>query len=123
MKLEKPYLKHILQECGFLIRKSENIVFEDFIKDPVLMRAFVRSLEVIGEAVKNLPSRFREKYPEVPWKEIAGMRDKLIHEYFGINYRIVWKTVKDEIPKFKKQIEKIMEEKNWEDELEGGQDS
>ena len=120
MKLEKPYLKHILQECGFLIEKSENIVFEDFIKDPVLMRAFVRSLEVIGEAVKNLPSRFKERYPEVPWKEIAGMRDKLIHEYFGINYRIVWKTVKDEIPKFKKQIEKIMEEKNWEDELEGG---
>ena len=103
MKSPKPYLEHILQECEFLIEKSREISFEDFIKDPVLMRAFVRSMEVIGEAVKNLPMEFREKYPDVPWKEIAGMRDKLIHEYFGINYKIVWKTVVEDIPKKSKR--------------------
>ncbi|RUM33499.1 MAG: hypothetical protein DSY33_04325 [Archaeoglobus sp.] len=91
MKFAKPYLEHILQECEFLIEKSKEIKFDDFIEEPVLMRAFVRSLEIIGEAVKNLPTGFREKYSEVPWKEIAGMRDKLIHEYFGVNYKIVWK--------------------------------
>jgi len=77
------------------------------------MRAFVRSLEIIGEAVKNLPSEFREKYSEIPWKEIAGMRDKLIHEYFGVNYRIVWKIVQQEIPRLKEQVERIMEKEGW----------
>ena len=113
MKEPKPYLEHILQECKFLIEESEGITFEDFIKSPVLMRAFVRSLEVIGEAVKNLPWEFREKYSEVPWKEIAGMRDKLIHEYFGVNYKIVWKTVQQEIPKLKEQVEEIMKKEGW----------
>jgi len=111
MKLAKPYLEHILQECEFLVEKSKGIIFEDFIENPVLMRAFVRSLEVIGEAVK--PDEFRKKYPEIPWKEIAGMRDKLIHEYFGVNYRIVWKTIQQEIPKLKEQVEKIMKKEGW----------
>ena len=73
----------------------------------------MRSLEVVGEAVKNLSDEFRKKYPEIPWKEIAGMRDKLIHEYFGVNYRIVWKTVQQEIPKLKKQVEEIMKKEGW----------
>ena len=113
MRFPKPYLEHILQECEFLIEESKEIEFEDFIRNPVLMRAFVRSLEVIGEAVKNLPMEFREKYPDVPWKEIAGMRDKLIHEYFGVNYRIVWKTIQQEIPSLKHQIEEIMKKEGW----------
>jgi len=113
MKFAKPYLEHILQECEFLLEKSKGIIFEDFIGDPVLMRAFVRSLEIIGEAVKNLPDEFREKHSEIPWKEIAGMRDKLIHEYFGVNYRMVWKTVLQEIPKLKEQVERIMKEEGW----------
>ncbi|MBC7330833.1 MAG: DUF86 domain-containing protein [Synergistetes bacterium] len=113
MKLVKPYLEHILQECEFLIEESKEIGFEDFIKNPVLMRAFVRSLEVIGEAVKNLPAEFREKYPEIPWKEIAGMRNKLIHEYFGVNYKIVWKTIEREIPSLKYRIGEIVKKEGW----------
>lgn len=98
MKSPKPYLEHILQECEFLIEESKKLGFEDFIKDPVLMRAFVRSLEIIGEVVKNM---------------IAGMRDKLIHEYFGINYKIVWKTVIEDIPKLKEKVEEILKKKGW----------
>ena len=113
MKSPKPYLKHILQECEFLMEKSKGMSFGDFIKDPVLVRAFIRSLEIIGEAVKNLPEEFKEKYPEVPWKEIAGMRDKLIHEYFGVNYEIIWKTIHKDVPELKIKIEEIMRNEEW----------
>ena len=76
-------------------------------KDPIMIRAFTRSLEIIGEAVRNLPQDFKEKYPNVPWKEIAGMRNKLIHEYFGVNYGIIWRTVKEDIPRLRTQINEI----------------
>ncbi|MEQ9715271.1 MAG: DUF86 domain-containing protein [Candidatus Asgardarchaeum sp.] len=77
--------------------------------DKVIVRTFVRSLEIIGEAVKHLPAEFREKYPEIPWKDIAGIRDKLIHEYFGVDYLIVWKTIRERIPELKKFVERILE--------------
>ncbi|BAT71956.1 conserved hypothetical protein [Thermosulfidibacter takaii ABI70S6] len=108
MKSCKPYLMHIIQECEFLEKATRQVVYEDFVKDPVLTRAVVRSLEVIGEAVKNLPQDFRVQHPQVPWKEIAGMRDKLIHHYFGINYKVVWATVQYDIPKLHKQIQSIL---------------
>ncbi|MHA1237989.1 MAG: HepT-like ribonuclease domain-containing protein [Candidatus Odinarchaeia archaeon] len=108
----EPYLRHILEECSFLMEKSKELEYEKFVNDPVLMRAFVRSLEIIGEGVKNLPNKFREKHPEIPWKDIAGTRDKLIHGYFGVNYQIVWKTVRERIPELKTYVEKILEEIN-----------
>jgi len=79
------------------------------VNDKVIVRTFVRSLEIIGEAVKHLPAEFREKYPEIPWKDIAGIRDKLIHEYFGVDYLIVWKTIRERIPELKKFVERILE--------------
>lgn len=104
-----PYLKHILDECVFLMNYSKDMKYEEFVNDKVIVRAFVRSLEIIGEAVKHLPAEFREKYPEIPWKDIAGMRDKLIHEYFGVDYLIVWKTIRERIPELKKFVERILE--------------
>lgn len=109
MKEVKPYLEHIPQECIFLLKHSDEITFHEFIENPVLTRAFIRSLEVIGEAVKNLPQDFKEKHANIPWKEIAGMRNKLIHEYFGVNYKIVWETVKRDIPELEKKIKEILE--------------
>jgi len=108
MKEVKPYLKHILDECEFLREKSEGLNFNEFDSNLVLKKAFVRSLEIIGEAVKNIPVRFRNKYPLILWKEIAGMRDRLIHEYFGVNYKIVWKTVKEEVPELENNIKEIL---------------
>jgi uncharacterized protein with HEPN domain len=70
----------------------------------------MRAIEIIGEASKKKPKNLKTKYPDVPWHEISGMRDKLIHEYFGVNSKIVWKTVKEDLPSLKKLIIKILEE-------------
>jgi len=113
VKETRPYLEHILQECNLIIEKSKDITFEDFIKDKFLTHAFERSLEIIGEAVKQLPASFKEKYPEIPWKEIAGMRDKLIHKYFGVDHEIIWKTIKLNVPELKKWIEEVMKKEGW----------
>jgi len=76
--------------------------------DPVFKRAFVRSLEVIGEAVKNLPKEFRDSHPQVPWKRVAGMRDILIHEYFGVDYELVWNVVNKSIPILRQEIARLL---------------
>lgn len=79
----RDYLRHILVEVEYLLDHSQNLTYERFAEDETLRRAFVRSLEVIGEAVKNLPEEFRASHPEVEWRSIAQMRDRLIHGYFG----------------------------------------
>lgn len=107
-KQVKPYLKHILTEAEYLLQNSKNLEFDKFMDDETLKRSFVRSLEVIGEATKNLPKGFRNKYPQIKWKEIAGLRDILIHQYFGINYISVWDIVKNKIPELKRQIENVL---------------
>jgi uncharacterized protein with HEPN domain len=103
------FLKHILDEVNFLMAESANIGFDEFINDDVLTRAFSRSLEIIGEAVKKLPNDLRLKYPLVEWKDIAGMRDVLIHDYFGVDYELVWDVITNEISVLKIHIEKIIE--------------
>ncbi len=98
MKNYLEYLKHIKDECEYLITKSEGLAQDEFNDDETLQRAFVRSLEIISEATKKIPGEFRAKYPDVNWREMAGMRDVLIHDYFGVNYNIVWDVVVNHIP-------------------------
>ena len=104
------YLSHILDETNYLITTSQGLNKKDFINDQTLKRAWVRSLEIIGEAVKQLPPNFRTDYPEIEWRKIAGMRDKLIHNYFGVDYDIVWDAVINEIPHLEQKIMQILEE-------------
>ena len=108
MRTDKPYLVHIKDECDYLMAKSASMNFNGFMADETATRAFVRSLEIIGEAVKNISQEFKVLHPEIPWKEIAGTRDKLIHDYFGVNYKIVWESVNKDVPALKKQIEEIL---------------
>jgi len=109
-KEPKEYLRHINDECLYIISVSENLLFEDFIEDETLKRAVVRSLEIIGEATKKIPADFKVKWKTIHWKNMAGMRDRLIHDYIGVNYSIVWDVMKNKIPVMHKEIASFLSE-------------
>lgn len=100
---------HIYDEVSYCLRQTTDLDYESFINDETLTRATIRSLEIIGEATKNISSEFRMKYPQVPWKKMAGLRDRLIHQYFGVDYETVWLVLKNDIPTIKTQMEMIIE--------------
>ena len=103
------YLKHIQDECSYILSVvNENFTKEDFLGDETIKRAIVRSLEIIGEATKKIPADFKVKYDSIQWKNMAGMRDRLIHDYMGINYTIVWDVVKNKIPDLYDQIKSVL---------------
>ena len=106
------YLKHIFDETTFLSGQLASLDEKRFFNDEAAKRAFVRSLEVIGEAVKQIPEDIRSRHPKIQWKLIAGMRDKLIHKYFGVDYDIVWDAVTNRVPELEKTVRKMLKVSN-----------
>lgn len=94
----REYIRHILDEIDYLLIQISDTNFNSFLKDPTLKRAFVRSLEIIGEASKKLPEDVKAQQPDIEWRKVTGMRDRLIHDYFGVDYTIVWDVATTKLP-------------------------
>ncbi len=102
------YIEDVKDAIQKIEKYTIGLDFDTFVKDEKTIDAVIRNLSIIGEAVKNFPNELRSKYPQIPWKEITGIRNKAIHEYFGIDEDILWKTIKEDLPPFKKQISEIL---------------
>ena len=105
----RDYLRHILVEAEYLIDRSAGVSFETFVADETLRRAFVRSLEIIGEATKKVPDEYRATHPTVEWRAMAGMRDRLIHDYFGVDFELVWDVIQTRVPELRDRLASILE--------------
>jgi len=106
----KVFLEDILEAIKKIRSYTTSLSLESFSKDEKSMDAVVRNLEVIGEAIKNVPEDVRLRYPDVEWKRIAGLRDILIHEYFGIDVVIIWDIIQNKLPFLETQVEQILNE-------------
>jgi uncharacterized protein with HEPN domain len=103
------YLRDILAACESISAFTAGMDLNTFRGDDKTASAVIRKFEVIGEATKQLPEEFRQRHSEIPWKEMAGMRDRLIHFYFGVDHRLVWKTITDRLPNLTRQVRYILE--------------
>ncbi len=107
------YLRHILAECEWLESQRVTDLKQDaFLRDETMKRAVVRSLEIIGEASKKIPVDQKLRWNEIPWKNMAGMRDRLIHDYMGVNYLIVWDVMQNFIPELLQKVSEIIGKTN-----------
>jgi uncharacterized protein with HEPN domain len=98
------YIEHILDSIDTVEEYTKKVSKQQFLSSKQIQDSVVRRIEIIGEAVKNIPDHVREKYPAVPWKSIAGMRDKIVHEYFSIDFELAWVVAKKELPRLKKNM-------------------
>lgn len=104
------YLEDMQASALEVLDFTRRMTFEEFLQDRKTINAVLRSLEVLGEAAKRIPQDVRARHSDIPWRDVAGMRDKLIHEYHGVDLEIVWKTVREDVPALLPQIEKVLAE-------------
>lgn len=111
MRNHSLYLKDILEAMEAIEQFVADMNYESFSKNDMVSSAVIRKFEIIGEAAKALHDSIKQEDPEIPWREMAGMRDKLIHFYFGVKHELVWQTIKDVIPQVKPQIQRLLANK------------
>ncbi|MEW6041190.1 MAG: DUF86 domain-containing protein [Elusimicrobiota bacterium] len=109
MKSNKVFLLHIRDAIRDIEKFVKDIPEKEFFKNHMLQSAVIRQIEIIGEATKNISEEFKNKHTDIPWKDIAGMRDILIHEYFRVDTKAVWKVIKEDIPDLKQKFMKIID--------------
>lgn len=109
MKTDEIFINHILEEIEFLKKISMDLEIEDLMDDEILKRAIPRSLEIIGEAAKSISDNLKNKHPEIEWRKITGLRDKLIHAYFGIDWDIVWDVLKNRLSGMEESLRNLKE--------------
>ena len=102
-------IRHILDEIDYILTQIPNTDFDSFVKNATLKRAFVRSIEIIGEASKKLSEDVKSKQPDIEWRKVAGMRDRLIHDYFGVDYTIVWDVATTKLPDLREKLQSLLE--------------
>ena len=107
---DKEFLLDIIEAIKRIELYTKELSYQDFLQKIETQDAVIRNFEIIGEAVKNISKNLKARYNNLQWKEIAGMRDKVIHFYFGVNWDIVWKAAKDNLPQLKEKIERILKE-------------
>ena len=103
------YVRHMLDETEYLLGQSKGLTHERFVRNATLKRAFVRSIEIIGEASKQIPDDLKVKYSHLEWRAMAGMRDRLIHDYMGVDYDIVWDVVINKIPELHRALQSLLD--------------
>jgi uncharacterized protein with HEPN domain len=103
------FLGHIQQELAFVLKNTNGLSFDEFITDEILTRAVARSMEIVGEACKNVPDEIRYTHKEFNWKGFAGLRDRVIHQYWGVDYELLWDAIENEVPTEKEWIDQIIE--------------
>ena len=105
MKDDSLYIDHILQSVNNILDYTKNLSKQDFSKNKMVQDAVIRNFEIIGEATKKVSEDYKQVHFEVPWKAMSGMRDKLIHDYIGVDTSVIWKTIKEDLPPLKKKLE------------------